>query len=65
MIRADHPMDIKRGGVCVYHKDYLGVAVLNFSLLTECIILEIEVDNKKTILLTLHRSPSQSSEVFA
>ena len=30
----------------------------------ECIILEIEVDNKKIILLTLYRSPSQYPEVF-
>ena len=47
MIRADNPMDIKRGGVCIYHKDCLAVTVQNFSLLSECIILEIEVDNKK------------------
>ena len=65
MLRADHPMDIKRGGVCVYHKNYLAVNVLNFNLLSECIIMEIEVDNKKIILFNLYRSPSQSPEVFA
>mgnify|MGYP001798534797 CR=1 FL=1 len=64
MIRADHPLDIKRGGVCIYHKDCLAVAVLNFTLLSECIIVEIVVDNKKVILLTLYRSPSQCPETF-
>ena len=52
----DHPKDIKLGRVCVYYKDYLGT-ILNFSLLTEWIILEIEVDNKKISLLSLYRSP--------
>ena len=65
MIRADHPMDIKRGGVCLYYRDSLAATVLNFSRLSECIILEIEVDKKKIILLTLYRSPSQSPDTFA
>ena len=65
MIRVDHLLDIKRGGVCIYHKDCLAVAVLNFTLLSECIILEIVVDNKKVILITLYRSPSQCPETFA
>ena len=65
MIRADHPMNIKRGGVCVYYKDYLAATILNFSHLSECIILEFEVDNKKIVLVTLYRSPSQCPETFA
>ena len=62
MLRADHPMDIKRGGVCVYHKNYLAVTVLNFNFLSKCIIIKIKVDNKKIILFNLYRSPSQSQK---
>ena len=64
IITADHPMDIQQGGLCVYRKDYLAVATLIFLLLIECIILEIEVDSKKIILLTLYRSPLQYPEMF-
>ena len=64
MIRAGHPMDIKCGGICLYHKNYLAVNVLNFNFLSECIIMEVEIHNKKIILFNLYRSPSQCPEVF-
>ena len=58
-------MDIKRGGLCVYYKDYLAATILNFSHLSECIILKFEVDNKDIVLLTLYRSPPQCLKTYA
>ena len=30
LIRADHPSNTKRGGVCIYHKESLGVRLVKF-----------------------------------
>ena len=64
IIRADHPANIKRGGVCVYYRETLPLKVLNICHLTECLVLEIVCENKKCILACLYRSSSQSSDEF-
>ena len=64
IIRADHPGNIKRGGICVYYRETLPIKVLNICQLTECLVLEITNENKKCILVCLYRSPSQSSDEF-
>ena len=50
-IRADHPSNAKRGGVCIFYKETLGVRVVNLSNLTECIIREVSIQNNKGILM--------------
>ena len=64
LIRADHPMDLKKGSVCVYFKNTLPVNVLNINQLNECLIVEILYSNKKCHLITLNCSPSQSDIEF-
>ena len=64
LIRADHPNDVKRGGVCVYVKNFLATKVCNISNLKECIIIELNLNNKKGYAITLYRSPSQSIDEF-
>ena len=64
LIRADHPLNVKRGGVCVYYKDTLPIKILNISQLSECLVLEILYDNKKCFITSLYRSPSQNSDEF-
>ena len=64
LIRADHPSDTRRGGVCIYHKETMSVKVLNFSQLSECLVCEISIQNKKGYFVTLYRSPSQSYDDF-
>ena len=64
MTRADHPGDVKRGGVCIYVKNDLPIQLLNISQLKECLTIEIEYDNMKCIIVALYRSPSQSSDEF-
>ena len=40
LVRADHPNNMKKGGVCVYYKDFL-------PLIKKGLVMEIIVDNKK------------------
>ena len=64
LIRADHPNDVKRGGVCVYVKNSLAARVSNLSNLNECIIIELSLKNKKGYAISLYRSPSQWIDEF-
>ena len=63
MMKADHPGNTKRGGVCLYYKEHLliirGDDIAN---LQECLVTEITVKNKRCFLTCLYRSPSQSGE---
>ena len=47
MVRADHPNNVKRGGVCAYVR--VSLPVHNFSnfYLSECLTLEVTISNKK------------------
>ena len=47
MIRVDHPNNVKRGGVCVYIKNSLATRICNISNLNECIVVELNINNKK------------------
>ena len=64
LVRADHPNDVKRGGVCVYVKSSLSARTCNISRLNECIVLEVSLDRKKGYIVCLYRSPSQSNDDF-
>ena len=43
VIRADHPSNTKRGGVCIYYNKCLSVPVLNLASLSECNICEVSI----------------------
>ena len=64
LVRADHPNNVKGGGVCIYYKESLPVRVTNLPYLQEALILELNDQNKKMIISSLYRSPSQNSEEF-
>ena len=65
-VRADHPGDYKRGGVCVYYEEHLPLKIRkDLSLLSECLVCEIKLDRKKSFLSSLYRSPTQSAEEFS
>ena len=63
-VRADHPNNVKKGSICIYCKEYLPVRVINLPYLQEALLLELNDQNKKIIISSLHRSPSQKSEEF-
>ena len=50
LVRAHHPNDTKRGGVCIYYKESLPVRTINLSCFEEALLLEITYDNKKIIV---------------
>ena len=64
MVRADHPNNIKRGGVCAYVRESLPVCNFSNSYLSECLTLEVTISNRKGYVITLYRSPSQISDGF-
>ena len=64
LIRVDHPSNQKRGGICIYHKDFLSIKVNNVSYLKECLNLSLSVYEKQCNITLIYHSPSQSSEEF-
>ena len=64
LIRADHPSDVRRGGVCVYYKSCLPVRTLQVVNLKECLALAVQNENKLSIFCALYRLPSQLSDDF-
>ena len=46
-VRADHPNNVKRGEVCIYHKGSLSIMVINLPYLQETITLDIMIKTKR------------------
>ena len=60
LLRADHPNDIKCGGVCLYFKESLPLIRRNdLTNIKDCLVTEINVNNEKCFFTFLYRSPSQ------
>ena len=55
LVRADHPNNIKRGGACACFRESLPVRVVSNHHLNECLILEVNLKNKKGYLVSLIR----------
>ena len=64
LIRADHPNNTKRGGVCIYYKESLPVRVISLPYLKEALVLELTDTNKKIFVSVIYRSPSQNNCEF-
>ena len=64
LIRADHPNNIKQGGVCIYYRETLPVKTVQINYLPECLVCEVNYKNKKIFIVTLHRSASQNDDEF-
>ena len=63
-VRADHPDNTKRGGVCIYYKESLPVRVINLPYFKEALLLEMSFNKEKAIVSVIYRSPSQNSNQF-
>ena len=64
LVRSDHPSNNKRGGVCVYYKNFLPLRVLDIQYLHECINFELKIGDKICNFVALYRSPSQTQDKF-
>ena len=65
MIRSDHPSNKKRGGICIYYKNFLPLKVTGVRLLEECITFDLIISNKLCSFVALYRSPYQFQDDFA
>ena len=64
MIRADHQSNTKRGGVCIYYRNFLLLKLINIHYLNECVTFEIKLGDKICNFVSLYRSPNQSEDDF-
>ena len=62
LYRANHPSNIKSGGLCVYIRESLPVRCLSNIYLQECFILEISINNKKSYVVSLYQSSGQKPD---
>ena len=59
LTRANHPDDVKRGGVCMYYKENLFLRIISFSYFDQRLLCKITCQNLKG-----YRSPCQSCNEF-
>ena len=64
LIRADHPDNTRRGGICIYYKESLPIKVVNLNYLSECLVCEITFIRKQCFIVSLYRSPTQTATEF-
>ena len=64
LIRADHPSNTKRSGVCIFYKETLVVCIVNSLNFNECIVCEASIQNSKGYIGVIYRSPSQNTIEF-
>ena len=64
LVRADHPNNIKRGGVCIYYKESLPARVINLPYFKEARLSEMTDNNKKITVSVIYRSPSRNNSEF-
>ena len=64
LVCADHPNNIKIGGVYIYYKESPPVRVISLPYLKETLLLEMSCNNKKVIVSVICHSPSQNNSEF-
>ena len=64
LISADHPDNIKRGGVCFYLKKSLALRKIELSHIIECLLCEVNIKGQVGFIIVTYRSPSQTTSQF-
>ena len=65
LLRCDHLSNLKRGGVCMFYKEYLPINRRDdLCTLTECIVTEINLGKKSVFFTFSYRYPSQTTDEF-
>ena len=60
--RCDHPDDMSRGGIAVYYKSALSVLFKpELTKLTESLVFQVKVGNKKCFFTCVYRNPSKEN----
>ena len=63
-ICADHPSNVKKGGVGIYYKESIAVQITNTNFLSECLLCEVTVNNKMGYIAVFYRPLSQTNTVL-
>ena len=50
--------------MCIYYRESLAVQLVETNYLSECLLCEVSINNKKGYVAVLYRSPSQNSLEF-
>ena len=64
LVQSDHPLQHKRGGVCIYLKNSFPLEILNIHCLHESISYELQGGSKICKLISLYQSPRHTSSGF-
>ena len=64
LVCADHPNNLKKGGVCIYYNESFAIQLVNVNYLSECLLCGITFDNTKGYIALVYRSSSQISSTF-
>ena len=60
MSHADHFSVNRRGRICIYYKEFLPMKMLNINHFQRCICFDLKIGSKRSTIVSLSRSPSQS-----
>ena len=47
LTRAEHPDNVKRGGVCMYYKENISLRIISSSYFDQCLLCEVTCQNEK------------------
>ena len=64
LVRCDQFSNSKRGGVCIYYKDFLPLKIIDIQYLQERINFHLIIGDKLCHFILLYRSPNQSDDYF-
>ena len=56
LLRADHPDDVKRGGVCLYYRENLTLRLVDTPYIEQYILCEINIQNTTGYVAVIYRS---------
>ena len=64
LVRSDHPSNVKRVAVCLYHRGNLSLRIISVSFLSQCVLCEVTIQRQKDYLIVIYQSPSQTTVEF-
>ena len=64
LLRADHPDNLKKGGVCLYYKENLSLRQTETPYFSQCVLCELTIENKVGYVAVIDHSPIQSVNEF-
>ena len=64
LTRADHPDDVKRGGICMYYKENFSLRSISTSYFDQCLLYKVTCQNQKGYVAVIYCSSSQSCNKF-